>query len=229
MHGNFLILSLLCCIPGILVYVFRSDLRKVIYTMVIVSVPFSLTERFFYPSYWEPQFLWNLADKIGFGIEDIIFVAGLGALTSTIYAVCFKKQFSESVNSDRRPILLYTVGALSAAALLIVFAIVAAVPMIYASVFIMLLISVGIIAVRKDLFIPSVAGGVLTCMIYTLICILFSLIFKDVFHVVWHVEKFSNIFISGIPLEEYMYSFAAGVAGTIFYPFVSGKRFISCR
>jgi hypothetical protein len=228
MYADFLVLSLLFCIPGTLVYALRRDLRRVIHTIGIVSIPFALTERYFYPSYWEPQFLWDLADKIGFGIEDIIFVVGLGALTSTVYAFCFRKKYSENVLSNRRSILLYSVGALCSTALLIALAIMAAVPMIYASVVIMLLMSGGIIAVRKDLLIPSLAGGAITCAIYTLLCILFSLLFKNIFHVVWHGDKFSNIFFAGILLEEYMYGFAAGVAGTMFYPFVSGRRFVSC-
>lgn len=227
MKGDFLVLSLLCCIPGIFIYVCRRDLRTVIHTVSIVAVPFAFTERFFYPTYWEPFFLWDLANKIGFGIEDIIFVAGLGALTSTVYAFVFRKKFSDLSGKKRKTGALYSVAVLALAALLVVFARLTRVPMIYASLFIMFFISVGILYLRKDLILPAIIGGGITCMVYSLICILFSVLFKNVFHVVWHGEKFSNIFIMGILLEELLYGFAAGVAGTIFYPFITRRRFVS--
>ncbi len=226
MYGNFLILSLLCCIPGAIIYCVRKDLRSVIRLMVPASLPFAFTERFFYPSYWEPQFIWNLADKIGFGIEDIVFVAGFGALTSTVYAFFFGMKLSESADKNRRKTLSTFIGILAVTAILVAFAVIISVPMIYASVFIMIFVSAGMILLRKDLLVPALAGGAITCAIYSLICIVFSLLFRDVFYVVWHGDKFSNIFIAGILLEEYMYSFAAGVAGTVFYPFVSGRKFV---
>jgi hypothetical protein len=44
---------------------------------------------------------------------------------------------------------------------------------------------------------------------------------------VWHAEKFLNVFFLGIPLEEYMYGFACGMAATMFYPYVFNRSF--CR
>lgn len=226
MTYNFLVLSVLCCIPGLVFFVLRKDLRPVIVFMALVSIPFGFTESLFYPEYWEPVFLWDLADKIGFGLEDILFVSGLGALTSTIYAVVFRKKFSSVVFTNHKSSLFYAGIVLCVTGVLVFAAVLLHIPMIYGSVVIMLLMSAALLAFRRDLILPSLAGGVLTCAVYTFICIIFSVLFKDVFFLVWHGEKFSNIFIAGVLLEEYLYSFAAGVAGTMFYPFVTGRRFI---
>lgn len=222
---NFLVLSVLCCIPGLIILLLRRDLRPAISIMALVSIPFGFTESLFYPDYWEPVFLWDLADKIGFGLEDILFVAGLGALTCSIYAFVFRKRFSSVVFTNRKSSLFYAVAVLFITGLLVFAAVLLRIPMIYGSVAIMLLMSAALLAVRRDLILPSLAGGLLTCAVYTCICIIFSVFFKDVFFLVWHGEKFSNIFIAGVLLEEYLYSFAAGVAGTMFYPFVTGRRY----
>lgn len=226
MPGDFLFLSLLCLLPGGSIYFLRKDLRKVMQTVSVCAVPFAFTESLFYPSYWEPYFLWNLVEKIGFGVEDIIFIIGIGALTSSAYPFCFKKTFSETTSAELKMSILRIAITLFAIALLVLLAVIMKVPMIYGSVAVMLLISAGILSFRKDLLMPSILGGVITCSIYTLICLVLSIVFKDIFHIVWHGEKFSGIYIAGVLLEEYLYSFSAGVAGTIFYPFITCRRFV---
>lgn len=226
MPGDFLFLSLLCLLPGGFIFCLRRDLRKAILTISACAIPFAFTESLFYPSYWEPHFLWNLVEKIGFGVEDIIFIVGIGALTSSAYPFFFKKRFSETASKKVNVSISRVTIAFFAIAVLVFLAVIIKIPMIYGSVGVMLLISAGIVSFRTDLLLPSVYGGVITCMIYTLICLVLSIVFKDIFRIVWHGEKFSGIYIAGVLLEEYLYSFSAGVAGTIFYPFVTGKKFI---
>lgn len=222
---DFLVLSLLCGVSGLVCFALRKDLRKPILFTAVASVPFAFTESLFYPSYWEPRFLWNLADKIGFGLEDILFVMGLGALTVSAYPAVFGTTFAAPERRPLRPLALHAALVLALTGALVAIAVVIKAPMIYASVCIMLAMSGALIVIRSDLLVPAILGGALTCAAYTLICILFSLLFKDVFRIVWHGERFSNVFIAGVLLEEYLYSFAAGVAGAIFYPFVSRRRF----
>ncbi len=225
METDFLILSILCCIPGSIIFLFRKDLRRILLTVSLSAIPFAFTESLFYPSYWEPHFLWGLADKIGFGIEDIIFVIGLGALTSSVYPFFFSKKVHKVLNAGFKLQFIRFASVILITALLVFVFYMLRIPMIYGAVAVMILISIGIVLIRKDLFMPSLAGGVITCIIYSLICLIFSMIFKDVFHIVWHGDKFSGVYIAGILLEEYLYSFSAGMAGTVFYPFFSGRTF----
>ena len=120
--------------------------------MALVSIPFGFTESLFYPDYWEPVFLWDLADKIGFGLEDILFVAGLGALTSTIYAVVFRKKFSSVVFTNHKSSLFYAGIVLCVTGVLVFAAVLLHIPMIYGSVVIMLLMSAALLAFRRTLF-----------------------------------------------------------------------------
>ncbi|NLW32579.1 MAG: hypothetical protein GXY77_14110 [Fibrobacter sp.] len=225
MMGDFLFLSLICCIPSCLIFVLRKDLQGVMFVTGICAIPFAFTESLFYPSYWEPKFIWDLADKIGFGIEDLIFVCGLGALTSSAYAFAFKKKFVLTGCSNWKLTVIRLISIILITGLLVYIAYIVNIPMIYGAIIVMFIISAVIILFRKDLLIPSLAGGVVTCITYAFICFVFSMVFKDVFHIVWHGEKFSGVFVAGILLEEYLYGFAAGITGTVFYPFLSNSKY----
>ena len=71
-----LTLSLLFLLPGALVYALRPDLRGPIHIVSLCSLPFALTEFLFYPTYWEPEFLFDLIHVLGFGIEDVLRILG---------------------------------------------------------------------------------------------------------------------------------------------------------
>jgi len=76
---NFLILSLLFWIPGVGAYFARPDLRRAMKRSVLCSLPFAFSEFLFYPEYWTPTFLFDLGVRLGFGIEDFLFVSALAA------------------------------------------------------------------------------------------------------------------------------------------------------
>ena len=179
----------------------------------------------FYPDYWEPTFLFDLADHIGFGIEDILFVAGLAAFTSTAYAALFRKRYLP-VEGHARP-WKRSIVVLGVTALLVIVVALARVPMIYGSFAIMLTMTAVMCAFRRDLILPGVLGAVASLGIYSVVCWAFAAVFPSVFELTWHTEKFLNVFVLGLPIEELMYGFAAGAAATVFYPFVTSQRFVS--
>jgi hypothetical protein len=224
MAYSFLILCVLLLIPGILIFTIRRDLRKPMAIVAVSAIPFAFTEFLFYPEYWEPRFLFDLADRIGFGIEDFLFVAGLGAFTSTVYPFIFSRKLT--------PMTATTAGNPLRAAVPIIVALglasvlyLASVPMIWGCVPIMLLIAVGIGVLRPDLRRASLWGGILSAGFYFFICLILGGIIPDVFALNWHAEKFSNLYLLGVPLEEIAYAFAAGTVAAVFYPFAFRYRF----
>jgi hypothetical protein len=227
---SFLVLSVLLAIPGLLVWILRRDLRRVIIPMGIASVPFAFTERMFYPDYWEPRFLFDLVNVIGFGIEDILFVVGLAAFTSTAWAFVTGKRYAplDMEVSKSRP------NPLSAALALlgVCFAMVAVLwfvglPMIYGAPIIMTVMGLGMCYVRRDLFIPSIGGAAITTVVYTGLCIVLAALIPDVFALDWKTDQFLNMFVLGVPVEEILYASTAGFVATVFYPFVARQRFVT--
>ncbi len=199
-----------------------------IHIMALCSIPFAFTERFFYLSYWEPVFLFDLVNTLGFGIEDILFVTGLSAFTSTVYAFCFRLGYVMEKGRTAFQIVCRCLTVFSLTFILVVIVVVLNIQMIYGSFGIMLGMGLFIVLLRKDLLVPGLAGGVLSMVVYSVPCFFLKWIFPDIFYLTWHTEKFLNLFIAGIPLEELIYGFAAGVIATVFYPFVFCMRFKPC-
>ncbi|MGH8009377.1 MAG: lycopene cyclase domain-containing protein [Candidatus Binatia bacterium] len=222
---NFLILSLLFLLPGAIVFAARADLRRVIGIMALCSIPFAFTESLFYPSYWEPKFLFDLADRIGFGIEDVLFVVGLSAFTSTAYAFFSGARYERLGALSLQKTLASGATVLAVTFALVAFVALLGVPMIYGSFWIMLGVTGFLCLRRPDLLWPSLLGGLWSALVYSLLCVIFGWLIPEVFQLTWKTEQFLNLFILGIPLEEIMYGFAAGVAATAFYPYVWRQRF----
>ncbi len=228
MTYSFLILSLLLLIPGCLVWWRRPDLRAVIYPMALASLPFALTERLFYPDYWQPTFLFDLVYFIGFGIEDILFVAGLAAFTSTAWAFVTGQRYTpmSPPRSTGHPLRTAISILLICFALVALFALLR-VPMIYGSVIIMVAIGIGLCVQRPDLWRPALGGASITTVVYTALCLILQALIPQVFELDWNTDQFLNLFVLGVPLEEILYAWAAGFIATIFYPFVTHQRFQS--
>lgn len=223
---NFLVISILFLIPGVIIYLFRKDLRPVIHVMILFSLPFAFTESLFYPTYWEPVFLFNLIDIIGFGIEDLMFVAGLGAFTSTIYAFAFNYKFQSRTLLSLRNVLTRGLILMGITFFLVLVVASMQIPMIYGCVVIMILMALAIFILRTDLWKPGFMGGMLTLIIYSGLCIIINLIYPQIFDLTWHTKEFLHIFVLGIPIEEMLYAFSSGVIATAFYPFVFDKDLI---
>ena len=91
---NFLMLCLLFWIPAVLAYVSRPDLRRAMRLAALCSLPFAFSEFLFYPDYWTPTFLFDLGDRLGFGIEDFLFVSALAANAVSIYGVLSSRTYA---------------------------------------------------------------------------------------------------------------------------------------
>ena len=223
---NFLTLALLFALPGALIYVLRPDLRTHILRVVPFALPFAFTEFLFYPLYWEPEFLFDLGRRIGFGIEDFIFVAGLAAFSATVYAAFCNRTYAPCGSTTARACAVRALLLFSFAGALLACMLVAGIDVIYAACLAMLAAGLAAAARRRELLAPACIGAVLSSAVYFALCLLADLIMPGIFQAVWHTEKFLGMFILGVPLEELVYAWASGFAATAFYPCVFGLRFV---
>ncbi|MDJ0765964.1 MAG: lycopene cyclase domain-containing protein [Myxococcota bacterium] len=222
----FLVLCGFLAIPGAVILLLRADLRRPLLLMGAVALPFALTERFFYPDYWEPVFLFNLAARIGFGIEDFLFVFGLAVLTTGVYPFCLRQTYRAIAYRDVRSIVQRVGMMIGSALVLSVACVLIGVALIWGSAVIMIGFAIVIWFKRPDLAVPGLIGAGLSCLAYGGICLALDATLPEVFELSWHTDRFSNVFIIGIPLEELLYATSAGMIGTVFYPFVWSKEFV---
>ncbi len=230
---NFLVLSILFWVPGILTLMIRADLRRLIFIMCLASIPFAFTEFLFYPNYWEPKFLWDLGNRIGFGIEDFLFVTGFASFGTTAYLVFTGKVLQSNAEWKGfgfgiKPFyLLLSLLVFCFFFVWVFFAL--QIQMIYGAPIILVFLSFLLSALRKDLAFPGIWGGFLTTLVYFLLCFVLELFYPKIFELAWHTEQFTGIFIGFLPLEEVVYAFASGQIATLVYPFCFGYSYVSRR
>lgn len=224
MTYEFLVLSLLFLLPGGIIWCLRPDLRGVMKRAVPFALPFAATEWLFYPAYWTPRFLFDLADRIGFGVEDVLFVMGLAAFSSTAYAVASGRTVAPRGGAVRP--LPRAVGALGGVLGLVGLLLAAGVPILYASVVAMGLGAVGVLLLRPDLGAPGLLGGVVSALIYLGLCLLFAALVPGVFDRTWRPSLLLPGRVLGVPLDEVLYGGGAGVAATVFPAWAFGFGFV---
>lgn len=213
----FLWLDLLLLIPALLFWLLRKDLRSAFGCMALLALPFAFTEPLFYPDYWSPPFLFNLGERLGFGIEDLLFVVALAILATGSYPVLWKKRFVPLEPRPRRrlawPVVFLGLSAIAVALLLAI-----GMAPIYTALLVMAIAFVVLIVMRRDLLLPGLLGGVACLVWYTLACLVLDLLAPGVFRTVWHTERFLGVFVFGVPLEELGYALSAGLVGSVAYP-----------
>ncbi len=227
MPYEFLVLSLLFLVPGALFWFVRPDLRPLMTRAAGVSLPFAATEWLFYPEYWTPRFLFGLADLIGFGIEDVLFVVGLGAFTSTSYAVVFRRTLAplgRPVSPGRR-----LVGVFAVATAVTVAQLAMGVPILYAAVVTMVAVSAGLLLERRDLAVPGVLGALVSAAIYLGLCLVFGALLPGVFERTWRSSVLLPGTLLGVPLDEVLYGLGAGFGATVMPAWAFGLRFVPMR
>lgn len=202
----------------------RRDLGRPAAVSALAALPFALTEGLFYPGYWRPQFLFDLADRLGFGLEDLLFVAGLGALGVSAYPIVSGRRLTPH-GPGRSAI--GRAAAVVAGALALFGVLLRTTPLsaIGAALAAMLAAALVLVSLRRDLLAPALIGGAAAGSGYFLCCLLLGRVVPGVFQTTWNPAALSGWALAGVPLEEVAYGAAAGVAGALFYPFVTGSGF----
>ena len=217
LNYDFLVLSLLACLPPAIVAVLRPDLRRIMAWTALLSLPFALTEPLFYPDYWTPRFLFDLGPRIGFGIEDFLFVAALGCGAITAYPTFTGKTFTY----DTMRLRIHRLGPVFFAVVLgVAVSRILAWPLIWTAVILMLLAAAVVAGRRRDLIPAGLGGGAIYGAMYFLVCLMFGAIYPDAFRTVWHTSGLSDIYVAGVPAEELAYGAACGVAAAVCLPFL---------
>lgn len=227
MPYEFLVLSVLFLVPGGCIWLARKDLHPLMKRAVAVSLPFAATEWLFYPEYWTPRFLFGLADHLGFGLEDVLFVAGLGAFSSTAYAVAFRRTLAPH-GAPTRPWL--RAAAAFALAMVVTGALLAAgLSILYAAVAAMVSVSSALLLMRRDLVVPCLLGAWVSAGIYLGLCLVFGALLPGVFERTWRPSLLLPGRLLGVPLDEVLYGLGAGFGATALPAWAFGWRFVPLR
>src|SRR5512147_397488 len=104
-HYVWLLWSSAFLLPWILLYTFFPQHRAAMWWASLFMSPFGLTEPLFVPEYWNPPSLFDLARRIGFDVESLIFSFGIGGTGAVLYNVLMRaRSIPVSEHERRRPL-----------------------------------------------------------------------------------------------------------------------------
>ncbi|MEZ6141867.1 MAG: hypothetical protein R3B84_14945 [Zavarzinella sp.] len=143
------------------------------------------------------------------GIEDFLFTFVIGALSWAIAAIpCWKtaKPHLSFRGNTGRFIFVYLIASILLLVLLAV-----GIDIMSANVLLHLIILLGLLLIRSDLWKVAVSGAVGFALIYTALLLIELIIWPDFIHA-WKPNSFWAASAAGIPLGEIIWSATAGAA-----------------
>jgi hypothetical protein len=197
-------------------YLWRSDLRQEILYISAISLPLGFTEILYVPEYWNPPSIFNLIERVGFGIEDFLFCFFAGGIAAVVFEV-FKKQKLKKKGFSHRLHFGPYILMLSLHFILEWFF---PAMTIYNVALSILVASAYIAYMRRDLIIQIIYGGLFFASLYWFLFLIFRQLFPNYINTYYSHANLLQINIFGIPIEEVMIAFAIGTFWSVLYEYI---------
>lgn len=185
------------------------------------------TEPFFVPEYWNPPTIFDLAQKIRFDIESLIFAFAVGGIVTTIYELTWKGRHinltrTEMQNPKHR---FHRLALISAPLSFLIFYILTPLNPIYSTLLAFLIGGLFTLYCRPDLTRKMVSSAFVFLGIYFLFFLFFNFLYPGYSQTVWNIKKLSNILIFNIPLEELLFAFGLGFMWSSLYEHLVWRKY----
>ena len=212
-------LAIILFIIWIILFAFKSDLRKEMTLASIFTMSFGLTEPLFVPKYWNPDTLFNLAKTTGFDIESLIFSFAIGGIGAVLYEIFFKLKHIK-ISKHEMHMARHRVHYLALSSPVIIFLILfftTRLNPIYLAIISMFFGALATLYCRPDLKNKIWLGGFLFFIIYFISFLLTIFIYPNWVEATWNLKAISGMLILMIPLEELVFAFTFGMLWSSIY------------
>jgi Lycopene cyclase len=212
--------SLIFLLIWIVFYVLRPDLRRRMLIFSLILTPTGpLSEFWFLRDYWRrPTITASLI-----GIEDAIFAFAIAGIAYGIYKIFFNMAAVQSEDQPRRVwlvIALFVIMFLPLVVLTDGFHI----NSIFSSTLSLFLIAILLWNLRPDLRKPSLLSGLMIVVLFFLVYKAMQVLFPGAIEYWCMGCNPSGISLTGINLEELLWDFTWGLAGSTMVETVTGER-----
>jgi len=214
----YLLSILLAFIPWSILFLHRKDLRREMLVMGLFVGTGSIISAFFWTSdWWSPLTI----TQTRIGIEDFLLGFVVGGGGAVLYEEVFRKKYYKR-ETRKHGESLSIILVLTLAIFLVSFFIFNLSSFI-SSIMSFIFYSSILIFLRKDLFISSIANGLLVMLLSIPFYILLIVVFEG-FADQTYPFSLSNVRILGVPIEEFIFWFMFGFSVIIFYEYWQGYR-----
>ncbi len=214
---------LIACLPFILVWAFlffrRKDLRgEMLFTGILIGLMSVATAYYWWTIDW-----WHPATITGtrVGVEDFVIGFFTGGIMAAAYEVLFRKRLYKAKAKAHHLgglTLLLLLGCLTSWLFWGV-----GISSFYASSIAMIIVATILFWDRRDLIIDGLLSGALMAFVSLSFYITIILISPDWIQQTYHWDGLSGILIRGVPIEEFIFWFLAGVLFGPFYEYAKSE------
>lgn len=203
----------------LIVFFLTPNRRQKMFRMSLGTAPLGLSEPLFYPEYWYPPTLFDLAARTGFDIESIIFSFAIGGLASSMSDIGARSGL-ESVSPRERHSKghRYHLLALSCPIwLFLILELLTNLNSIYT-------VSTGLLGggvasglCRPELKVKIINGGLIFALFYFLFFSTMIFVHPSLVHLYWNTDVLTGWEFFGVPFEELMFAFTLGLMWSSLY------------
>lgn len=217
---SYLCYSLMFLLVWVLFYVLRPDLRRRMFIFSLIIMPLGpLSEFWFLNDYWTRPTITGYP----ISVEDAMFSFAIGGIAYSVYKIFFNIVATKSEDKPRRKWLVLAFFMIIVLSLLL-FTDLLGINSIFSSAFSFFAIAILTWIVRPDLLKPALASGVLVVIIFFLISKAMQVIFQASIDY-WCMDcNPLGLRLSGINIEELLWDFTWGLAGSTMTEAVTGDK-----
>lgn len=213
MQYTYLNWSLLLLLLWVLVFVGTGRSKRKMLTVSLGTLPLGLSEPLFYPEYWFPPTLFDMAAHTGFDIESLIFSFAVGGLASSLYELGRHGSLEQATdrykNQPRHR--FHTLALASPLLIFIPMFTLSTINIIYTASMAMFAGGLATGLCRSDLWSSIIRGSVIFTGFYFLFFATMSWVHPDYVATYWNIASISGLMVVGVPLEELMFAATFGM------------------
>jgi hypothetical protein len=211
--------SLIFLIIWIVFYILRPDLRRRMLIFSLIIIPMGpLSEIWFLRDYWRRPTITGYA----ISVEDAIFAFASAGIVYGIYKIFFNMTVAQSNDQPRRAWLVVAFFVIIILPLVLLTDLLH-VNSIFSSALSLFLIALLTWILRPDLLKPSLVSGILVVVLFFLVYKAMQVIFPGAIEYWCMGCNPLGVRISGINIEELLWDFTWGLAGSTMVEAVTGE------
>jgi len=201
-------------------YILRPDLRRRMLIFSLIITPLGpLSEFWFLRDYWRRPTITGYP----ISVEDAIFSFAIGGIAYGMYKILFNRTAVRSEDGPPRAWLVIAFFLIILLPLLL-FTDLLHVNSIFSSAFSLVLIAVLTCTLRPDLLKPSIVSGILVAVLFFLVYKAMQAIFPGAIEAWCMGCNPSGVRLSGINVEELLWDFTWGLAGSTMVEVITGEK-----
>ncbi|MDD5192628.1 MAG: lycopene cyclase domain-containing protein [Candidatus Nanoarchaeia archaeon] len=218
---NYLIGDLILLVIWIILFLWRKDTRKeMLYTSLFFGFIGLIVESTYGKDWWHPQTITNTLP----GPESFIFGFVVAGIAAVIYSVIFSKKVKIKRKLNLKRNLFFIPFLLCGIIIFFVGFYLIKLNSFYSSIPAFLIPLMIMLIKRKDLIINSLASGFLLMIISFVFYVPLELITPGWINSAWNFNMVSGITLIGVPIEDLIWFFLAGLLiGPLYEYWQKGK------